>query len=173
MIGEYHNTWNALKNYRVAVLVVPPAPAFVTASTLVVPLGCSNLRELGGIRSPCCNLRMPGKDVCMECFDKQSPSKTSHYDLSEPISEPLPVNPLGQVVAGSVGIPYYKFKRQDEVDTDNKEKECRLCMEKEKYVIMQPCGCVCLCGNCAMKYSEKTCLNCHEGVSYLQGLRSV
>lgn len=77
----------------------------------------------------------------------------------------------GPLVGGSVGVPYYNHKRQIESPTEEKDKECGLCMTNEKYVATQPCGCVCLCGSCALTYSEKTCIGCTKPVTHLQGLR--
>lgn len=101
-------------------------------------------------------------------------NKISHHALPPAVgirSDQIgPVNLMGPLVVGSVGVPYYNHKRKEEVPTED-EKECRLCMTNEKYVVMQPCGCVCLCGHCALTYSEKTCIACTKPVSHLQGLR--
>lgn len=179
-ISYYHNRYRAWqRNDSIANPIVAPI--------VLNPPRCLNFRRsASGERIQCSNqISKSGTNRCDQC---DSSSKTSHYELPSPVvaeseglrgipgpvGEPSPaVNLLGPRVGGSVGIPYYNHKRHEEIPIEEKEKECRLCMTNEKYVVMQPCGCVCLCGDCALTYNEKICLNCKSNVTYLQGLRSV
>lgn len=188
LLGEYHNRYrnNQIEHDLVATIpFAKPAPI----PSFGLP-GCKFMSsyEHGLFFQQCCRPTVGGKDFCKECLNKieGNSSKTSHYELPVPVAEPafvpapssdvipalIPRNP-NPLVAGSHGLPYYKYKRNDEVVTEDKSRECRVCMTNEKYVALQPCGCVCLCGNCALVYKEKTCPNCREEVSHLQGLRSV
>ena len=148
---------------------------------------CLNFRRSASGERIQCDNRIP-KFGTIHCDECGAESKTSHYNLPSPpvpvvaelkgmcgipgpIGSPPPISLLGHLVGGSVGVPYYNHKRQIESPTEEKDKECGLCMTNEKYVATQPCGCVCLCGSCALTYSEKTCIGCTKPVTYLQGLR--
>lgn len=178
-IGYYHNCYRAwqhndsIANHIVALRHDGPAVPILAPVILNQPESKTSHYEIPNQKHVTLS---SGTNITISDGSNRSPpmNPVGLRGIPGPLSEPSPaINLLGPLVAGSVGIPYYNHKRHDEVPIEEKEKECRLCMTNEKYVAIQPCGCVCLCGDCALSYNEKTCLNCKGAVTYLQGLRSV
>lgn len=92
--------------------------------------------------------------------------KVNHYAGESPMEITASVQ--------SSFLPFTGYKRSQEVLTNIEGKECTICLEYEKYVLMQPCGCLCLCGNCAAQVKLGTqCPNCKIVTTSVQGVRGI
>ena len=58
-------------------------------------------------------------------------------------------------------------KEEKSLSTDNESNECKICMEKQKNVVLVPCGHT-MCDGCAQKFQKGQCPTCRTRVSSTQ-----